>query len=64
MTDAWTNFSKFGDPTPPGSEFSWLPLDNPEYHQLWNISGEFPEMSKSQEIQNRMNFWTELLATK
>ena len=61
MTDAWTNFAKFGDPTPPGSEFSWLPVENPDFHKLWNISGAFPEMSKSQEIQDRMEFWTELL---
>ena len=64
MTDAWTNFAKYGDPTPPGSELIWLPVDDPKMHQFWNISGPIPQMATSQEIQDRMNFWNQILQTK
>ena len=64
MTDVWTNFAKYGDPTPPGSELTWLPVDDPEMHQFWNISGAMPQMATSQEIQDRMNFWNHILQTK
>ena len=57
MTDAWVNFAKLGNPTPSGSNFSWRPVDNPEKHNFWNISGPNPVMATSQEIQDRMNFW-------
>ena len=57
VTDAWVNFAKFGNPTPSGSNFSWRPVDNPEKHNFWNISGPNPVMATSQEIQDRMNFW-------
>ena len=61
MTDAWANFAKYGDPTPPGSELTWLPVDDPEMHQFWNISGAMPQMTSNQEIQDRMNFWDQIL---
>ena len=61
VTDAWVNFAKYGNPTPSGSELSWLPVDNPEKHNFWNISGPNPEMTTSKEIQDRMNFWNQLL---
>ena len=61
MTDAWTNFAKYGDPTPPGSELTWLPVDDPEMHQFWNISGAMPQMATSQQIQDRMNFWYQIV---
>ena len=61
VTDAWVNFAKYGNPTPSGSELSWLPVDDPKKHNFWNISGPKPEMTTSQEIQDRMNFWDQLL---
>lgn len=39
MTSAWTNFAIYGDPTPPGSGLSWMPLVLDSVHQYWNISG-------------------------
>ena len=61
MTDAWVNFAKNGNPTPSGSQLSWLPVDDPQMHQFWNISGVIPQMTRSQEIQDRMEFWDQLL---
>ena len=66
MSSAWTNFAIFGDPTPPGtSSFSWTPVDpNSELHQYLNISGVNPTMTTSQEIQNRMKMWDEVMITR
>ena len=61
MTTAWTNFATYGDPTPPDSGLSWTPqVPNSDY-QYWNISGSAPVMSTSQEIQDRMAFWEQVL---
>ena len=60
MTTAWTNFAKFGIPTPPDSGLTpWNPLD--ESMKVWNISGTFPMMQFSTEIQERMSFWDEIM---
>ena len=62
MTDAWANFAKYGDPTPPGSVSTWLPVD--PFHgrrQFWNISGAIPHMTFNQDIDDRMFFWNQLL---
>ena len=66
MSSAWTNFAIFGDPTPPGtSSFSWTPVDpNSELQQYLNISGVNPTMTTSQEIQNRMKIWNEVMITR
>merc|ERR1712012_1521433 len=50
MTTAWTNFAKYGDPTPPDSEF-----------QFFNISGLSSAMASSQFIQDRMALWDMVL---
>ena len=59
MTDLWTNFAKFGDPTPPGSKFSWIPVDpESEYYEFFEISGpETSGMVKSEELGKRMKLW-------
>ena len=58
MSTAWTNFATYGVPTPPGSNYSWNPVDpNSEIQQYWNISGIEPVMATSQKIQDRMLFW-------
>ena len=61
MTSAWTNFAKIGDPTPPGSEFSWTPLANVSYNSFWNISGPNPAMEHNEYIQERMEAWKYIL---
>ena len=61
MTKAWTDFAIYGDPTPPGSEFSWTPLDNISQFSYWNISGPNPTMDHSDYIQERMETWQHIL---
>ena len=61
MTSAWTNFAKIGDPTPPGSDFSWTPLGNVSYNNFWNISGPNPAMEHNEYIQERMEAWKYIL---
>ena len=63
MASAWTNFAIYGDPTPPGSSsLSWTPVDSASgLQQYWNISGTKATMASSQEIQNRMNLWDEIM---
>ena len=61
MTQAWTDFATFGDPTPPGSEFSWTPLGNVSYNNFWNISGPNPAMEHNEYIQERMEAWKYIL---
>ena len=63
MTSAWTNFAKFGDPTPPDSEShwkGWTPLDKSSPLSFWNISGMASVMSDDQRIVERMAFWETL----
>ena len=53
----WTSFAKYGDPTPPGSAVSWAPV-TPDSWLYLNISGTEPGMERSQDYQDRMNFWS------
>ena len=58
---AWTNFAKYGDPTPPDSDLpSWLPITKPYNQPYWNITGSQPEMGNSIYIQDRMALWEEI----
>ena len=60
MISSWINFATFGDPTPPGSLFTWLPSKSA--NMFMNISGSNPQMTEFNEnLQNRMNFWQNLL---
>ena len=61
MTQAWTDFATYGDPTPPGSEFNWTPLENISHFHFWNISGPNPTMDHSDTIQERMETWHNIL---
>ena len=63
VTDPWSILQSIEIPLLliKGSELSWLPVDNPEKHNFWNISGPNPEMTTSKEIQDRMNFWNQIL---
>ena len=60
MVTAWTNFAKYGNPTPdPNSGLSWTPAWSILQH-FWNISGTSPQMATNQEIQARMDLWKQI----
>ena len=59
LVSCWTNFSKYGDPSPPGSNFYWIPVGADSRNYL-NITGTEPVMQKSQEYVDRMEFWKSL----
>ena len=65
ITSAWTNFAKYGDPTPPDSDGnwrSWTPLDKSSPLSFWNISGDDSAMEDDTKIVARMEFWENLSA--
>lgn len=59
VATAWTNFAKSGDPTPPGSDFSWSPVMTSDSHEILNINGPSPVMTQDAEIDARMAVWVE-----
>ena len=64
MGTAWANFAKYGDPSPPGTPFSWLPVDTSGFDvptRYFNISGGDPSMDFSPEIKERMQLWFETI---
>ena len=62
MISAWTNFAKFGDPTPPDSGLKpWVPVYADIEPQYWNIFGPEPVMDMSSYIKERMTKWEEVL---
>ena len=62
MVTAWTNFAKYGDPTPPDSGLTpWAPINADKEPLYWNIFGPEPIMDMSSYIQERMNKWEEVL---
>ena len=60
MVTTWTNFAKYGDPSPPGSTFSWTPEVSNTIHHYLNISGPMPVMATNQHIQERMALWEQV----
>ena len=68
MMSSWTNFALTGDPTPPGSDYSWLPVSEriQEDTQQWffNFAGEDSAMAGSSEILERLAFWQNLMEEK
>ena len=66
LTEAWTNFAKYGDPAPPGSEESWLPvggkIESQDDKWYFNISGyQSSAMGGSLDNFRRLTFWDNLL---
>ena len=62
MTSLWTNFATNGNPAT-GTGIIWTTpsrLFKP-YNQYLNISGLQPHMDSSQDIEDRMAFWDQLL---
>lgn len=63
MTKAWTNFAKFGNPTPSGSGNNWnnwTPVDQSNPAKFWDISGKISSMSDDTRFAERMAFWDSL----
>ena len=63
MTTAWTNFAKYGDPTPPDmwNGYEWIPRSAGNAPLYFNISGPDSAMGTSAEIQERMALWDQIL---
>ena len=61
LVSAWTNFAKFGDPTPPDSGFEWQPQKPNSEHLFWYISSLEPSMGTSKDIEERWTLWNNLL---
>ena len=62
MISAWTNFAKYGNPTPPPVPdfgLNWTPAW-PELQHFFNISGTSPQMATNQDIQARMDLWRQI----
>ena len=61
ILSSWSNFVKLGDPSPPGSDYSWSPVagriedENDKWY--FNISGSGSAMDSSPEIFNRLKIW-------
>ena len=60
LTHMWSNFVKFGDPTPTGEEFTWEPITTQQREYL--VLDEVLRMERSQEYIERMQFWRQIMA--
>ena len=65
MMAAWTNFAKFGDPTPPDSGLpAWTPQSTDSDHFYWDICGPTPKLTSEADLYNlkgRMAIWDKAL---
>merc|ERR1712066_8661 len=65
ILSSWSNFVKVGDPSPPGSDFSWTPVESKieDESNKWyfNISGSQSAMDSSLDIFNRLKIWDQVL---
>ena len=59
ITTMWSNFIKFGDPTPPGGDFVWDPVTKEKREYL--VLDEVLKMEMSQEYTERMQFWRQIM---
>ena len=66
ILSSWSNFVKVGDPSPPGSDYSWTSvagrIEDEDNKWYFNISGSTSAMDSSQEIFNRFKIWDEVLS--
>ena len=66
ILSSWSNFVKVGDPSPPGSDFSWTPVEGRIEDQTnkwyFNISGSQSAMDGSPEIFERLMLWDQVLS--
>ena len=65
MMAAWTNFAKFGDPTPPDSGLpTWTPQMTNSDHYYWDICGPTPKLTSEADLFNlkgRLAVWDKVL---
>jgi len=65
MMAAWTNFAKFGDPTPPESGLpTWTPQSTNSDHYYWDICGPTPKLTSEADLFNlkgRLAVWDKVL---
>ena len=65
MMAAWTNFAKFGDPTPPDSGLpTWTPQSTNSDHYYWDICGPTPKLTSEADLFNlkgRLAVWDKVL---
>ena len=63
LTELWTNFVKYGDPTPPGLESSndqvWVPVSTDDKRYL-KLGSTISMESRSENYLDRMQFWRNL----
>ena len=61
MTSAWASFAKSGNPNYPDSGLDWQPQpQNDQIHHYWNMTYP-PVMATSQDLQERLAFWENLM---
>ena len=60
LVSFWSNFAKYGDPTPPGSAVTWSPVSEDSRLYL-NISGTEPSMQRAGYYEDRMQFWSSVV---
>ena len=60
MTTAWTDFAKYGDPTPPDSGYTWVPR-NEIWHEFFDISGPNSAVTVDFDIEDRLALWDQVL---
>ena len=65
MMSSWSQFALTGDPTPPGSHYSWLPVSEriQEASQQWyfNFAGANSSMDSSRELFERLTVWDNIM---
>ncbi|XP_023347532.1 acetylcholinesterase [Eurytemora carolleeae] len=59
MVSAWVSFARTGQPFPPGSRFTWNPVQLDNY-QYFNMRTRKSEMESSDSYNARMMFWKNL----
>ena len=66
ILSSWSNFVKEGDPSPPGSNYSWTPvegrIEDGTNQWFFNISGSQSAMDSSEEIFDRFKIWDQVLS--
>ena len=63
LMELWTDFAKFGDPTPPGAAVSWEPVTVTDHRYLL-IGQDQVKMDQSDEYLRRVQFWDERFPDK
>ena len=61
MTTAWSNFAKYGNPTPDSAVSIWTPQTSDSEFTYWNISDpRNMHMDNDPDFMDRMTFWDKM----